>query len=447
MQELPESLDETYEQILKNINKATRVYAHRLLQCLTVATRPLRLEELAEVLAFDFDKAPGRIPELNADWRREDQEHAVLSTCSSLVTVIHDDGERVVQFSHFSVKEFITSDRLAAAVADISFHHIALEPAHRILAQACLGVLLLLDDYSTQEDLVQRFPLVSYSAQYWVDHALFEDVSLHIKDALENLFISPQPNISRWIQISDMEDGDWMEADVFKRVEEAIPMYYAALFGFHDIVEKLIGDHPEHMGVWGGPYGTALHAAATNNHVKVVQSLLNHGADVNSLDPQRATPLHLASQFGRLEAGRFLLEHGADVTVEDEDSWTPLHVAVSSGQFELVRVLLKHNADIIDIQNSSGRTPLFFATMFGRVTLVRFLLNSGADPNRSGKDRYTPLHEASHMGDLEVAHLLLEFGADVNAEDDEGRTAHQIALKEGYDGIAQSLSGHGVEKT
>ncbi len=55
LDELPETLDETYERILQEIPKSNRVYAHRLLQCLTVAVRPLRVEELAEVLAVDFD--------------------------------------------------------------------------------------------------------------------------------------------------------------------------------------------------------------------------------------------------------------------------------------------------------------------------------------------------------------------------------------------------------
>ncbi|KAH9996168.1 hypothetical protein BJV74DRAFT_295552 [Russula compacta] len=56
--ELPETLDETYERILQEIPKANREYAHRLLQCLTVAVRPLYVEELAEVLAVDFS-GPG----------------------------------------------------------------------------------------------------------------------------------------------------------------------------------------------------------------------------------------------------------------------------------------------------------------------------------------------------------------------------------------------------
>ena len=67
LEELPKSLDETYKRILKEINNSNQKQAHRLLQCLAVASRPLRVEELAEVLAFDLDT--GRIPILNADWR------------------------------------------------------------------------------------------------------------------------------------------------------------------------------------------------------------------------------------------------------------------------------------------------------------------------------------------------------------------------------------------
>ena len=104
-----------------------------------VASRPLLVEELAEVLAFDL--GTGGIPTFNTAWRWEDQEEAV-SACSSLVTIIVQNGRRIVQFSHFSVKEFLTSDRLASCTDDVSWFHIPVEPSHIILAQACLGVLL-----------------------------------------------------------------------------------------------------------------------------------------------------------------------------------------------------------------------------------------------------------------------------------------------------------------
>ncbi|KAN0136416.1 hypothetical protein V8E53_005784 [Lactarius tabidus] len=149
LQELPTSLDETYERMLRNILKANPDQAYRLLQCLAVATRPLRVEELAEILALDFDGATDGIPALNKDWRWDDERQGVLATCSSLIVVVdggfdYDTGRkrRVVQFAHFSVKEFLTSDRLADIKADISCFHIRLEPAHTVISQACLATLL-----------------------------------------------------------------------------------------------------------------------------------------------------------------------------------------------------------------------------------------------------------------------------------------------------------------
>ncbi|KAH8979076.1 hypothetical protein EDB92DRAFT_2074122, partial [Lactarius akahatsu] len=170
LNELPKSLDETYERVMMEIKKANQVHAYRMLQCLTVAVRPLSVAELAELLAFDFDVAKDGIPELNSEWRWEDHEQAVLSTCSSLITVVSvpDEESLVVQFSHFSVKEFLMSDRLAMSTGDISQYHISLGDSHTVLAQACLGFLLRDPDVANGAD---RAPLAQYAAEHWVTHA------------------------------------------------------------------------------------------------------------------------------------------------------------------------------------------------------------------------------------------------------------------------------------
>ena len=90
LNELPETLDATYGWILQEIPKSNRLHTHRLLQCLTVAIRPLHVEELAEVLAVDFGTTGGLL-KLNENLWWEDQEQAVLSTCSSLIAVVNDD--------------------------------------------------------------------------------------------------------------------------------------------------------------------------------------------------------------------------------------------------------------------------------------------------------------------------------------------------------------------
>ncbi|KAH9178440.1 hypothetical protein EDB89DRAFT_2089725, partial [Lactarius sanguifluus] len=141
LDQLPNSLDETYARVLSQIPEANQAHAHRLLQCLMVAIRPLRVEELAELLAFEFDTAEGVVPRYRVDWRPNDQVQALLSTCSSLIAIVDDHGSQVVQFSHFSVKEFLMSDRLTSSLGDFSRYRILPRPAHTIIAQACLGCL------------------------------------------------------------------------------------------------------------------------------------------------------------------------------------------------------------------------------------------------------------------------------------------------------------------
>ena len=54
LDELPESLDETYEQTLPGIDKEKRESAPQLFQCPTAAVPALRVDELAEVLPIRF---------------------------------------------------------------------------------------------------------------------------------------------------------------------------------------------------------------------------------------------------------------------------------------------------------------------------------------------------------------------------------------------------------
>jgi len=76
-----------------------------------VASRPLLVEELAEILAFDFKS--GTIPKFHKDWHLKNPVKAILSACSMLLSIVdvetYSETYRVVQFAHFTVKEFLTS--------------------------------------------------------------------------------------------------------------------------------------------------------------------------------------------------------------------------------------------------------------------------------------------------------------------------------------------------
>jgi hypothetical protein len=199
--ELPETLDETYRRTLREINNADWEFAHRLFQCVAVASRPLSVKELAEFLAFDF-KA-GQIPKFQEDWRSDDPMDAVLSTCSSLLSVVDVENLPVIQFCHFSVKEFLVSTRLAETSDNLSRrYHISLTSAHTVVAQACLGILLHLDA-SITEDSLQEFPLSEYAAEHWVGHARFENISANVEEGMKRLFDPSKPHLGIWLWIYD----------------------------------------------------------------------------------------------------------------------------------------------------------------------------------------------------------------------------------------------------
>src|ERR1700733_8655991 len=205
LDELPESLDETYERVLREIKKPNRDHARRLLQCLVVAIRPLGVKELAEVLAVDFGDEE-RIPKLKLDWRWEDEEQALLTSCSSLIAIVETDHSRVVQFSHFSVKEYLTSTRLATSSGDLSRYHVDLEPAHTILAQACMGVLLQTDDHAEQNAAEKISPLAKYAAEHWVTHAQFQSVTSLLRKAMEYLFDPDKPYFTALLPLEDIKN-------------------------------------------------------------------------------------------------------------------------------------------------------------------------------------------------------------------------------------------------
>jgi ankyrin repeat protein len=414
----------TYERILKEIKKPNKRLAQRVLQCLVVAVRPLRVEELAEVLAVDFDDAEG-IPRLKPDWLWEEQELALLSACSSLISIVEGSDDygyysraRFVQFSHFSVKEFLTSPRLATASGEVSNYHIDMEPAHTILAQACLGTLL-----EIQNDVEGRrpedHPLAGYAAKHWTTHAQFGEVSSHLHKGMEYLFDANKPHFKVWVTLCDIDTSPNYGATFYYFAEfdkfPAAPLYYAALCGLHDLVEHLITKHPQDVNADGGHYLRPLVAALARKHFQTADFLRHNGAD-----------LDVQGNFGR----------------------NPLHAAAYSGNFEVVRILIEYDPAYINAREDDGWTPLFSASTgrnFRDGSVVRLLLEHGADINAQSQVGWTPLHVASDWGAPEVVRLLLEHGADVEAKGNDGKTALQNAAERGHDEIVKLLREHGAE--
>ena len=231
MNELPATLDETYERTLREIQETKWESARRLLSCVTVASRPLRVEELAEILAFDFKS--GAIPKFHKDWRLKNQVEAVLSACSTLLSVVNAEM-RVVQFSHFTVKEFLTSHRFAEKHDNTSRrYHISMSLANAFVAQACLGVLLHLDEDITRRGLTQ-FPLAEYAAQHWLEHARFEGASQHVVEEMKQLFDQTKPHFTTGSGYMTQQCPTGSDANYPKsHLHPVVPPYIMRLFAVY----------------------------------------------------------------------------------------------------------------------------------------------------------------------------------------------------------------------
>jgi ankyrin repeat protein len=442
LEELPDTLDETYDRILRGIKKSNRKDVYRLLQCLVVSMRPLRVEELAEILVLDFD-GDEEIPKLNPEWRWEDEEEALQAACSGLISIVDTDGSRVVQFSHFSVKEYLTSPRLAESSGDVSCYHIFLGPAHIILARACLGVLLRLDDDAARESTMRSLPLAEYAAEHWVDHGQFENVSPSIRKGMEELFDQDKPHFEAWRQLHNIDTPltEWSLWFFIRSFRNAPPLYYSALCGFHDLAKHLIEKHPEHVNSEDSVYGTPLMAALARGYFQVAELLYLQGANVDVRGWENITPFLYASLQGKPETMRWLLSHGADRNARWCLGELALHSAARFGHTEVIQMLLDQNADI-NLPRSDGSTALHLASEYGGIDVVRLLLDRGADVDARDNQHRTPLHIASEPGELEVVRELLAQGADVGAMDAQGSTAFHLASSNGHDDVAILLSDH-----
>jgi len=415
-----------------------------------VAVRPLRVEEFAELLAFEFGTAQGAVPKYRADWRPNDQVQAVLSTCSSLITIVDDHGPQVVQFSHFSVKEFLMSDRLTSSLGDFSQYRILPGAAHTILAQACLGFLLHSNDH-VDEKSVKGFPLAEYAAKHWVAHAQFEDVASRVKDGMESLFDCDQPHFAAWVGRYNIDHVPFPVSPS----KIPTPLYYSSLCGFRDLVEHLAIKHPHHVNAIGGGYKFPLRVAIVGKkNIRVAEILLQLGANPDIRGMGKQAPLHEAIRD--ISMVQILLKHGADVNCRQDDLRTPLHLVAWYGELEVARVLLEHKADV-DSRDNMGKAPLHLlfehtVRCYGNIPdLAQLLLEHGADVNCQQNDLCTPLHLAARYGELKVVRVLLEHKADVDSRDNMGKAPlhllfeHAVRRYGNIPDFARLLLEHGAD--
>ena len=207
--------------------------------------------------------------------------------------------------------------------------------------------------------------------------------------------------------------------------------------------------------IFGKPLQAAVHVANWHisdqfitvnlDRLRVITSLLAHGADVNgrnSMEEPRwsgaryrrhmsgATALLLAAKAADVDVMRLLLDRGADPTIYSDDNITPLMAAAgiswASNQdraseeqvLDAVRLLVEESGADVNFENDLGETAMHAAAYRGANSVVQYLFERGARLDVVAVDGRTPLTVADGVeyGNSFAAHpqtavLLRKLGA------------------------------------
>lgn len=209
--------------------------------------------------------------------------------------------------------------------------------------------------------------------------------------------------------------------------------------------------------------------------------------NLDALDNQHQSALFLAARFGRNRILDILLERGANPTLRDLYEQTPLHIAASKNDVQIVKRLLE-TVEKVDVLDLYERTPLFCAAESGNEDVLRLLLSFGANPNmvnkegisplwiatkneneaciealllesrfRTGRDidvdlvdpfrRQTALHVAAKKGSAKIVEWLINSGSDAERMDVFQKTPLLIAVEKGHSSTVSFLLKRGVSVT
>jgi ankyrin repeat protein len=445
LKSLPKTLDDTYARILCNIDEEDCQDAVKILQWLTCSARPLQIEEVAEVVAVDIECDPRFDP-----GRRLREAQDILAICSSLVTTTSETTKgshdktmgRQIRLAHFSVKEYLVSERVQA-----TRYRIQEIRANVSIAEICLAYLLQFDSPdSLTSQTIEEFPLARYAARYWTQHAQLagkDTGKVHL--LIMELFLSKRDAYVNWIRLFN-PDYPWKEPTITESLDKvACPLYYASLAGLVESARLLLEDGAD-ANAQGGEYGNALQAASAGGHEKVVQQLLDKGADVNAQGGPHGNALQAASAGGHEKVVQRLLDKGADVKSQGGFWGNALQAASAGGHNQVVQWLLDKGADI-NVQGGYYGNALQAASLEGRDQVVQQLLDKGASVNAQGGFWGNALQAASFKGHDQVVRRLLDKGADVNAQGGFYGNALQAASVKGHDPVVQRLLDKGATQS
>lgn len=142
-----------------------------------------------------------------------------------------------------------------------------------------------------------------------------------------------------------------------------------------------------------------------------------------------------------------LLQHGCDVNIQDNNLDTPLHDAVAKGLEEIILLLLSHPGVNLYLENRKGFNILNYVVLRGNTVITEKILDQDRHLATKPKtcDGFTPLHVASYNDHIDIVQMLVEkYQVYINAKDLKDRTPLMVAVGQGATNVISYLMSREV---
>lgn len=223
--------------------------------------------------------------------------------------------------------------------------------------------------------------------------------------------------------------------------DKASPLHLCCQWGLTRVLQALI-DHGANVNAVDCENKSPLHIAIENQHEEIIAILLFHPAiDLKIRDKAGNTPFATALTIRNHKAAQSILERLPNAAEQmDQRGRNFLHVAIMKDDLESVLFLLSIQVDVNSRVHDVNQTPpLHLAASSKNEMLLRNLILAGARVNDKDATQKTALLIAAERGNLPAVSALLQNGADFDAVDNDGDNALHIAVREGHFSVVKEL--------